>query len=90
MEPAAGIEPATDGLQNRCSTAELSWLKSNQTSGCKNNLSPERLKGKNPRISMPTASSIDLISMVFLTVIGGDVMIREIRFTESQHEFDHH
>ena len=25
MEPAAGIEPATDGLQNRCSTAELSW-----------------------------------------------------------------
>ena len=28
MEPALGIEPRTDGLQNRCSTAELSWLKS--------------------------------------------------------------
>lgn len=23
MEPTAGIEPATNGLQNRCSTAEL-------------------------------------------------------------------
>ena len=23
----AGIEPATDGLRNRCSTAELHWLK---------------------------------------------------------------
>ena len=23
----AGIEPATDGLQNRCSTTELHWLK---------------------------------------------------------------
>jgi integrase len=26
MEPAVGIEPTTDGLQNRCSTTELSWL----------------------------------------------------------------
>ena len=25
MEPMAGIEPATDGLRNRCSTAELHW-----------------------------------------------------------------
>ena len=24
----AGIEPATDGLRNRCSTAELHWLES--------------------------------------------------------------
>jgi hypothetical protein len=23
----AGIEPATDGLRNRCSTTELHWLK---------------------------------------------------------------
>jgi hypothetical protein len=27
LEPAVGIEPTTDGLQNRCSAAELSWLK---------------------------------------------------------------
>ena len=27
MEPAPGIKPGTDGLQNRCSIAELSWLK---------------------------------------------------------------
>jgi hypothetical protein len=26
VEPAVGIEPTTDGLQNRCSAAELSWL----------------------------------------------------------------
>ena len=26
LEPMAGIEPATDGLRNRCSTAELHWL----------------------------------------------------------------
>ena len=26
MEPAVGFEPTTDGLQNRCSTTELSWL----------------------------------------------------------------
>jgi hypothetical protein len=26
MEPVVGIEPTTDGLQNRCSTAELNWL----------------------------------------------------------------
>jgi hypothetical protein len=25
MEPVAGFEPATDGLQNRCSTTELNW-----------------------------------------------------------------
>ena len=25
MEPVAGIEPTTDGLQNRCSTTELNW-----------------------------------------------------------------
>ena len=25
MEPAVGFEPTTDGLQNRSSTAELSW-----------------------------------------------------------------
>ena len=25
MEPVAGLEPATDGLQNRCSTTELNW-----------------------------------------------------------------
>ena len=25
VEPAVGIEPTTHGLQNRCSTAELSW-----------------------------------------------------------------
>src|SRR6266851_2527336 len=25
VEPMAGIEPATDGLRNRCSTAELHW-----------------------------------------------------------------
>ena len=28
VEPMAGIEPATDGLRNRCSTAELHWLPS--------------------------------------------------------------
>jgi hypothetical protein len=28
MEPMAGIEPATDGLRNRCSTTELHWLES--------------------------------------------------------------
>ena len=27
LEPALGFEPRTYGLQNRCSTAELSWLK---------------------------------------------------------------
>src|SRR5690606_3364808 len=25
LEPAVGFEPTTDGLQNRCSTTELSW-----------------------------------------------------------------
>src|SRR5258707_12754017 len=25
VEPAVGFEPTTDGLQNRCSTTELSW-----------------------------------------------------------------
>ena len=28
MEPVLGFEPRTDGLQNRCSTTELNWLKS--------------------------------------------------------------
>src|SRR5258708_14683133 len=31
MEPMAGIEPATDGLRNRCSTTELHWLNHFQT-----------------------------------------------------------
>jgi hypothetical protein len=25
MEPVVGVEPTTDGLQNRCSTTELNW-----------------------------------------------------------------
>ncbi len=29
VEPMAGIEPATDGLRNRCSTAELHWRPAN-------------------------------------------------------------
>jgi hypothetical protein len=33
VEPAVGIEPTTDGLQNRCSAAELSWLKHSQIEG---------------------------------------------------------
>lgn len=28
MEPGIGLEPMTDGLQNRCSTTELTWQKS--------------------------------------------------------------
>ena len=31
MEPMAGIEPATDGLRNRCSTTELHWQKNQLT-----------------------------------------------------------
>src|ERR1043166_3260748 len=26
LEPVVGLEPTTDGLQNRCSTTELNWL----------------------------------------------------------------
>jgi hypothetical protein len=25
LEPVVGLEPTTDGLQNRCSTTELNW-----------------------------------------------------------------
>jgi hypothetical protein len=35
LEPAVGFEPTTDGLQNRCSTTELSW--------------PQKLITSNPR-----------------------------------------
>src|SRR5881397_2033250 len=28
MEPVVGLEPTTDGLQNRCSTTELNWHRS--------------------------------------------------------------
>lgn len=36
MEPAVGFEPTTDGLQNRCSTTELSWLQQDgNTTRCK-------------------------------------------------------
>ena len=31
VEPMAGIEPATDGLRNRCSTAELHWHQNRET-----------------------------------------------------------
>jgi hypothetical protein len=27
LEPVVGFEPTTDGLQNRCSTTELNWLR---------------------------------------------------------------
>ncbi len=32
VEPAVGIEPTTDGLQNRCSTTELRWRGRNRAS----------------------------------------------------------
>lgn len=30
LEPAVGFEPTTDGLQNRCSTTELSWRRAEE------------------------------------------------------------
>ena len=38
MEPAVGIEPTTDGLQNRCSTAELSWPEGRTFCGARGHL----------------------------------------------------
>jgi hypothetical protein len=35
MEPVVGIEPTTDGLQNRCSTAELNWLNATKLKNCR-------------------------------------------------------
>ena len=34
LEPVVGFEPTTDGLQNRCSTTELNWLKHCQSIHC--------------------------------------------------------
>jgi hypothetical protein len=34
VEPMAGIEPATDGLRNRCSTTELHWLPTTYAKVC--------------------------------------------------------
>jgi hypothetical protein len=34
VEPVVGFEPTTDGLQNRCSTTELNWLKNTENKGC--------------------------------------------------------
>ena len=31
MEPVVGVEPTTDGLQNRCSTTELNWQSPGRT-----------------------------------------------------------
>ena len=62
MEPAAGIEPATDGLQNRCSTAELSWRQPHLLRGRRWFGKPTREKlmvhfnfgwGERPRESVP-------------------------------------
>src|SRR5689334_7315964 len=36
MEPIAGIEPATDGLRNRCSTTELHWRPAGEKSISRN------------------------------------------------------
>jgi hypothetical protein len=38
MEPVAGFEPATDGLQNRCSTTELNWPACRVLSSCAHRL----------------------------------------------------
>ncbi len=46
MEPAVGIEPTTHGLQNRCSTAELSWPKSTLTARKSSQIHPQRKPGK--------------------------------------------
>jgi hypothetical protein len=34
VEPAVGFEPTTDGLQNRCSTTELSWHQKAPEAAC--------------------------------------------------------
>src|SRR5664280_1528645 len=41
VEPMAGIEPATDGLRNRCSTAELHWHPLSIKSHVANELAPD-------------------------------------------------
>ena len=48
----AGIEPATDGLRNRCSTAELHWLTNSKT--CGNYFGRVRVNGKLIRHSLKT------------------------------------
>jgi hypothetical protein len=72
MEPVVGLEPTTDGLQNRCSTTELNWPKRLKTQ-CFQRFhagmladSPPRRK---PRIARPSAcgffiNSRNLISEV--------------------------
>src|SRR6185503_15263733 len=40
MEPVVGLEPTTDGLQNRCSTTELNWLEPDRSVQNANNTKP--------------------------------------------------
>ena len=41
LEPVVGIEPTTDGLQNRCSTTELNWLKTIDAIDCEGTPCPK-------------------------------------------------
>ena len=40
LEPVVGLEPTTDGLQNRCSTTELNWLEAVRSSQTANKNKP--------------------------------------------------
>src|SRR5207247_6229519 len=52
MEPVVGLEPTTDGLQNRCSTTELNW---------------RRYLNHQPRLKVPTVREVpdSICALVF-------------------------
>src|SRR5438034_3571337 len=52
LEPVVGLEPTTDGLQNRCSTTELNW---------------RRYLNHQPRLKVPTVREVpdSICALVF-------------------------
>ncbi len=73
VEPVVGLEPTTDGLQNRCSTTELNWQ----------SLSGAKAQSHRPACNKAAAGrfvkrncSLPQVSASFFVVLSGDIAFR--------------
>lgn len=64
----AGIEPATDGLRNRCSTAELHWLPKSLGQYCAKGSSGKEIQKRVTDLATSLSDLVDQFTVVLFWV----------------------
>ena len=71
VEPVVGLEPTTDGLQNRCSTTELNWLE--EADGLAG-----RMGSAQQEVVAPVLGNVDAARTIATAHAGGTLIVELI------------